>query len=67
MFCYQLLTVCIIILLYKISSLFSNPENSGLNYIQQGGKANNAFGISGSIIVITIILLLYFTNIAHYY
>lgn len=63
----SIVTVCIIILLYKISSLFSNPENSGLNYIQQGGKANNAFGISGSIIVITIILLLYFTNIAHYY
>ena len=62
-----IVTVCIIILLYKISSLFSNPENSGLNYVQQGGKTNTAFGISGLIIVVSIIFILYFTNITRYY
>ena len=58
-----IVTICIIVLLYKFSSIFSNSQNTGSNYLQQGGQIDTAFNISGLIIIISIIFILYFTTI----
>ena len=58
-----IVTICIIILLYKFSSIFSNSQNTTSNYIQQGGQIDSAFNISGLIIIICIIFIFYFTTI----
>jgi hypothetical protein len=57
-----IVTICIIILLYKFSSIFSNAQSS-TNYIQQGGQIDTAFNVSGLIIIISIIFIFYFTTI----
>ena len=59
----SIITICIIILLYKFSSIFSNSQNTSPNYIQQGGEINTAFNITGLIIIICIIFIFYFTTI----
>ena len=59
----SIVTICIIILLYKFSSIFSNAQNTSPNYVQQGGEINTAFNISGLIIIISIIFIFYFTTI----
>ena len=58
-----IVTLCIIILLYKFSSIFSNTQSSSSNYVQQGGQIDTAFNISGLIIIISIIFIFYFTTI----
>jgi hypothetical protein len=58
-----IVAICIIILLYKFSSIFSNPQNTNLNYVQQGGQIDSAFNISGLIIIISILFIFYFTSI----
>ena len=64
----SIVAICIIILLYKFSSIFSSSQNSSSqnsspNYVQQGGEINTAFNISGLIIIICIIFIFYFTTI----
>jgi hypothetical protein len=59
----SIVAICIIILLYKFSSIFSNSQNTTSNYVQQGGEINTAFNISGLIIIICIIFIFYFTTI----
>lgn len=58
-----IIAICIIILLYKFSSIFSNSQNTSSNYVQQGGQIDTAFNISGLIIIICIIFIFYFTTI----
>jgi len=58
-----IVTLCIIILLYKFSSIFSNAQSTSSNYVQQGGQIDAAFNISGLIIIISIIFIFYFTTI----
>ena len=59
----SIVAICIIILLYKFSYIFSSSQNTSSNYIQQGGEINTAFNISSLIIIICIIFIFYFTTI----
>jgi hypothetical protein len=58
-----IVTLCIIILLYKFSSIFSNTQSSSSTYVQQGGQIDTAFNVSGLIIIISIIIIFYFSTI----
>jgi hypothetical protein len=58
-----IISVCICILFYKFSGMFTIQQNSSSSYIQQGGELSQNTYIFVLIIIIGIILVNYFTNI----
>ena len=58
-----IISICICILFYKFSGMFSIKQNSSSSYIQQGGELSQNTYIFVLLIIICIILVNYFTNI----